>query len=198
MSVWYQIDVTALAADKTAIAKFFGLNDSWEEVRTHSFEFSFSGKNAPSLSLRKIVQQNPDLVFLIKQSIEIDTEQWFITKFDAIANEHRFILIQDFGFVENKINKKILEAYTNEYPTLPPKHLENQKGFEGFRWRMFFNDFDMATLMLNQADQYQEMVPVQFKIDLDFDNDLPRFGQSGQYNDFGADPEFDNVELDDE
>src|SRR5271154_334384 len=110
MSVWYQLNVTAIAADKAAVAKFFNLKDSWEDVRTDSFEFSFGGKNAPSLTLKKIVQQNPDLIFLVEQQVEVDTVEWFITRFDTVSNEQQFFWIQNFGSVVNAVSKKVLEA----------------------------------------------------------------------------------------
>ena len=160
MSVWYQLNITALAANETAVAKFFGLDASREDVRTDSFEFSFGGKNGPSLHLAKIMEQNPDLIFLVKESIEGDTVQWFLMRFDKNSGTQQSIYIQDSGSYTNQINKRILEAYTQKYPILPAKHFAYEKGYEGFRWTMFFNDFDMAALMLNQADQYQEMISI--------------------------------------
>lgn len=157
MSVWYQLHVTAMAANKTAVAKFFNLEDSWEEVRTEHFDFSFGGKNAPSLALRKIMEQNPDLIFLIRQNVECDTCQWFLMRYDVISGKQQNIFVQDSGEYNNEINKKILEEYTKAYPSLPAKHFANQKGYEGFRWEMFF-DFNNAAAMLNRAEEYKEML----------------------------------------
>lgn len=162
MSIWYQLNVTAMAANKTAVAKFFNLDDSWEDVRTDTFEFSFGGKNAPSITIRKLMEQNPDLIFLINQNIECDTRQWFLMRFDQTTAEQQVIRIQDFGSFENKISKKILEEYTKEFPNLPVKHLEGQKGFEDFRWTMFFN-FEKAADFLKHSQDYKEMVnPYEF------------------------------------
>lgn len=171
MSVWYHIDVTAIAANKTAVAKFFNLNDSWEDVRNDHFEFSFGGKNAPGLTLPKIIEQNPDLIFLVNQQIECDTSQWLLMRFDKVSGKHQHIFIQDSGTWNNQINKRILEEYTKENPTLPEKHWSHQKGFEEFRWKMFFNDFDKCAAILNQADQYEEMTAPVSKIDIEMDND---------------------------
>jgi hypothetical protein len=157
MSIWYQLNVTAMSANGAAVAKFFNLDNSMSDVRTDTFEFSFGGKNAPSLTLRKIMEQNPDLIFLINQNIECDTRQWFLMRFDPATAEQQMIRIQDFGAAENKLNKKILEEYTKELPTLPVKHLEGQKGFEDFRWTMFFN-FEKADAMLKHSQDYKEMV----------------------------------------
>lgn len=158
MSIWYQLEVTAIAKDKSPIAKFFGLDDDYKDVRTDHFKFSFGGKNAPSLTLRKIVEQNPDLIFLVKQEIEGDTVEWFITRWGANSNQQQFFWIQDFGAVTNKISKKVLEEYHKEFGETTIKHLNGQEGYEDFRWTMFFNDFDKAASMLSRAEEYKEMV----------------------------------------
>lgn len=158
MSIWYDLDVKAIAKDKTAVAKFFNLDDDYKDVRTDRFEFSFGGKNAPSLTLRKVVQQNPDLVFLVKQSIECDTVEWFITNFDVSKNEQQLILIQDFGSVTNKVSKKLLEEYHEKYPRWLNNHLEGKKGQENFLWDSFITDFDRAVGMLNHSEEYKERV----------------------------------------
>jgi hypothetical protein len=157
MSIWYQLHVTAIAENKTAVAKFFNL-DPETDVRTDSFEFSFGQKNGPGMRLGKIVEQNPDIIFLVKQSVECDTVQYWIERFDAAADQHQFILIQDFGDVENKVNKKIVDKYERKLPGLAIKHLNDQKGYEGFRWSQYFNDFNKAATMLKQAEDYMEMV----------------------------------------
>lgn len=158
MSIWYQCNVTAFAANKTAVAKFFNLDDSYDDVRTDSFQFSFDGKNGSSLRLAKIIEKNPDLIFLVNTNIEYDTEQYSILRFDELLKETQYIRIQDFGSAENKVNKKILEAYEKELPGLPLKHLNGQAGYEGFRWKMFLNDFNKAAVMLRQYSDYKEMV----------------------------------------
>jgi hypothetical protein len=170
MSVWYQCNVTAIAADKTAVAKFFNLQDSWEEVRTDMFDFSFGGKNAPGLTFWKIAKQNPDLIFLVEQQIECDTVQWFLMRFDASSDTQQSVFIQDSGSYNNEINKKIWEDFTKEHANLPADHWYFKKGNDKHRWRGFFNDFKKSALILNQADQYQEMSPTCFEADLDFDN----------------------------
>lgn len=157
MSIWYHLDVTAIGVDRKAVAKFFNL-DPETDVRTDVFRFSFGQKNAPGLRLGKIVEQNPDIIFLVQQSVEVDTNQWWIERFDKIPNQHQFILIQDFGAVENKINKRIAEEYEKELPGLTMKHLNGQKGYEEFRWSTFFNDFGKAATMLRQAEDYKETV----------------------------------------
>lgn len=158
MSIWYQLKVHAIAKGRAAVAKFFGLDDDWKDVRTDMFEFSFGGKNAPSLTLKKIVQQNPDLIFLVEQHVECDTVEWFVTKWDSTKNEQQFFWIQDFGNVVNKVSKKLLEEYDAYSHELTMKHLEGRKGFENFRWTQFLNDFDELADRLNRAEEYQEMV----------------------------------------
>lgn len=156
MSIWYQITCTVLAEDQKAVAKFFNL-DPKEDVRTDVFEFSFGGKNAPSLRLWKIIKQNPDLIFLNQINIE-DTVQWYLERYNQATDEHQKILIQDFGAVENKLSKKVLEDYEKSMPGLAIKHLNGQKGFEKFRWSYLFGDFNRNAALLNNAEEYRELV----------------------------------------
>ncbi len=158
MSIWYNINVTCFAANKTAVAKFFNLSDSFDDVRTDKFEFSFGGTNGPSLRLSKMMEQNPDLIFLIKENIEFDTEEWFLMRFDVVSKTQQVILIQDFGSVTNKMSKKMLEAYHKEYPKWVEAHLEGKKDQEKFLWDSFITNFDKAAEMLNHAEEYKEMV----------------------------------------
>jgi len=170
MSIWYHLDVTAISADKAAVAKFFHLRDSWEDVRTEMFEFSFGGRNAPGLTLHKIMEQNPDLIFLIKQEIEVDTEQWFLMRFDAATGTQQSVFIQDSGEWNNEINKKISEDFAKENPSLPADHWLYKRGNEKHRWKGFFGDFNKSATILSQASQYKEMLPHHFEVDLEFDN----------------------------
>lgn len=172
MSVWYQLNVTAIAADKTAVAKFFNLKDSWEEVRTDAFEFSFGGKNAPGLTFRNITKQNPDLIFLVEQQVECDTVQWFLMRYDVASGKDQVIFVQDSGEYNNEVNKKIWEDFTKAHADLPADHwyFKKDRKNDKHRWRQVFGDFDKSALMLSQADQYQEMLPFHFEGDLDFDN----------------------------
>lgn len=158
MSIWYQLEVTAIAKDKSAVAKFFGLDNDYKDVRTDRFQFSFGGKNGPSLRLAKLVEQNPDLIFLVKQEIECDTVEWLITRWNINSNQQQFLLIQDFGPVSNKISKKVLEEYHKEFGETTIKHLNGERGFEDFRWESFFGDFDQSAEMLNHAEDYKEMI----------------------------------------
>ena len=128
MSVWYQLEVEAIG-NQQAIGKFINLNPK-EDVYIDNFKFSFGQKNAPGLRLWKIMQQNPDLIFLTKMSVECDTVQWHLEKFDAASGEHRRILIQDFGPAVNRISKKVLEDYEKALSGLAVKHLNGEKGFE--------------------------------------------------------------------
>ena len=157
MSIWYHCEVTAIAANKTAVAKFFNLDDDYKDVRTDTFQFSFGGKNAPSLTLKKIVQQNPDLIFLCKQDIEGSTIEWFLTRFDVKSNEQQFFWIQDFGDVVNRVSKKSLEDYVKSMPGHTLKILNGEKGHD-FRWSYVYGDFDKAAEALNHAEEYKEMV----------------------------------------
>lgn len=160
MSIWYQIDLEATGS-REAIAKFVNL--PLEEIRTHNITLSFGGKNGPGLHLPKLVENNPDLAFLVKCAIECDTVQYWITKFDTASSTHQIIRVQNISPGTCKINTRILEEYTKECPSLPPKHFARQKGFEEFRWSMFFNDHAKMADMLNRTTQYKDMVSIRFE-----------------------------------
>lgn len=157
MSIWYQLDVTAMAKDKSPIAKFFNLEDSFENVRTDRFEFSFGGKNAPSLTLWKIVKQNPEMVFLIKQSVECDTVEWFLMKWDTATDKQQSMLIQTFGSVNNLMSKKVLDDLEKKYPGAAKNHLSGTSGNQGIDWSTFIY-LEQATDMLAHAEEYKETV----------------------------------------
>lgn len=168
MSTWYDFDVKVMSNNSSAVAKFFNLNDTLQDVRTDWFEFSFSGKNGPSLNLNKLIEQNPDFIFLVKCSIESENISWSLSRFDRVTDTHQTISIQNISHYGSEINTKILEAYTTAYPTLPAKHFANEKGYEGFRWSMFFNNYEMASFMLSKFDQYETMRQVD--VDDDFNH----------------------------
>lgn len=168
MSIWYQLNVTCIAKNRAAVAKFFGLRDSHEDIRTDMFEFSFGGKNGPSLRLASIVEQNPDIIFLVKEQIECDTVHYFLIRAGKEPNNQQFINIQDSGHVNYCVNKKLLNVYQKAMPELTKKHIENM---ESFRWIYILSDFEKSATMLDQADQYEEMFIVSTKADIDFDFD---------------------------
>lgn len=157
MSTWYQITCNVIADDKSSVAKFFNLDPN-EDVRTNSFEFSFGGKNGPSLRLGKIIEQNPGLIFINKMSIECDTVQWHVERFSPSTKAHQRILIQDFGSMQNKLSKKALEEYEKSMPGLAIKHLNGVKGYDEFRWSYLFNDFTNVAAKLDKAEEYKELV----------------------------------------
>lgn len=171
MSVWYSITIEAMG-DRSAIAKLMNLPK--EDVVTDNVTLSFGGKNGPGLGVMTLVENNPDLIFLVQCNIECETVQYWITRFDLVSNKHQFIMVQDIGPWNNEINKKILEQYTQKYPSLPEKHFANMEpeNFDPFRWKLFFNDFNRMAEMLHNEEQYKEMLCVAKKedCDLDFDN----------------------------
>lgn len=176
MSIWYQYNVTCYARDRVAVAKFFNLQPTPDEVRTDMFEFSFGGKNAPGLKLGKLITENPGLIFLIKQSVEVDSINWWVCRFDmdhaTIPEEGIYQSISLYsangyqGAIE--VNKKILEEYAQKYPTLAAKHIPR---LEGFRWDMFFNDFDSTSAKLKKYKEYGEMTSSSSFEDIEFEND---------------------------
>jgi len=233
MSIWYDITVTAMAKDSDIgpVAKFFNLDNDFKDVRTDTFKFSFGGKNTPSLALAKIVKQNPDLIFLVKVNIECATEQWFLTRYDLESGEQQYVLIQDFGDVENRISENILKEYEKAYPGLMAKHLNGQEGFEAFRWTMFFSFNNSKDILDKEQDYRNNVDPWEYykikmysvEYDCDYgDNELHHqvygpvsFGEANRMIrkhtksvadgfvknvvltelDFEADPNFDNLPL---
>ncbi len=176
MSIWYHYDVTA-SGDRKAIAKFFSLDETDIHYIDH-FEFNFGQKNVPGLRLGKLVEQNSDLIFLIKQSVEGDTS-WWIEKFDEDLQQHQYIRIEssrDYGGSpcrSTEYNKLILEEYKKENPELTAKHLAGLKGFEGFRWSSFFYNFEKTAAKLKRFEDYKEMITVMSKDDFDDHDDSP-------------------------
>jgi hypothetical protein len=159
MSIWYQYEIDVLAVDRGATAKFFNL-DPEKDVTAYAdhFKLSFGGKNMGSMRLGKIVEQNPDMIFLVEESVEVDTVSVWLQRFDKIPNEHQRIFLYTTGMVNTKINKEILDLYAKEYPTLPVKHLTGEEGYDDFRWSMFFNDFGKCATLLRRHKEFEEMV----------------------------------------
>lgn len=108
MSVWHWFEMTALAKDKASTAKFFNFDEPTQDVTGYgdSFKISFGGNYGPSLNMRKIIRSNPDLIFLIKETIECDTTMWFLSKYDVVTAAFKNIRIQDTGSFETAFNKK--------------------------------------------------------------------------------------------
>lgn len=182
MSTWYQAHMTAISEDKSPIANFFNLNDDSDDVRINNFTISFGCKNGPGLNFLKILKLNPKLIFLTNWQIECNTSRWCLDRYDQVSDKYKSILIQDIDYFNVEFNKKILEDYSKEYPTLLEKHLSKEKGFECFRWEMFFNDFDKCAKYLDQEEQYLEMVTPLSKIDIELDNDYSHLAWDNDYS----------------
>lgn len=168
MSIWYQYSVTCLAEKPSDIAKFLGLSDH-NDVWTDRFSFSFGCKNSPGLRLEKIVERNPDLIFLVKEEIECDTVSWWIDGFDAATQTYQHIFIYTDGLATTEVNEKIFKEYEKEFPHMTAKHLAGIKGYENFRWTSFFN-YQRADQMLKNYLEYQEMITLITEDDI-LDND---------------------------
>src|SRR5208282_999029 len=140
---------TALGKSE-AIGKFFNL-DPKEGVRIDCFDFSFGQKNGPGLHIDNLIEKNPDLIFLIRESIECHTQNWYLERFDETAKEHRRVYVEgSSGYDQYLINKPILEKYEKMFP--------NRKPNENHDWEYFFGNFEMAAEILAHANQYQDMV----------------------------------------
>lgn len=172
MSIWVQYDVTAYG-DQKAIGRFFHLDPNEDIHCIDNFSFSFGQRNIPGLRFAKLVEQNPDLIFLVKENIEFD-EQIFLQRFDIVSKTHQIINIQERtdAVKDNIVNKKLLDEFTLLYPDLVRKHIMKISGFEEYRWSMVLRSFTNMATILSNADQYQEMVSPMEVSDLEFDNSI--------------------------
>ena len=166
MSVWYKINALIIGANED-IAKF--LNIPKESVNVGFFEFSYGNKNTSGIQEEKLLKQNPNLIFLFKLFVEISAPRIWISRFDKSSNIIQTIDLENPDYSE--INKRVLEEYTKEFPTLPEKHFLNIKGYEEFRWSMFLNDYTKVSAMLNDYLNYQKMITIFKPEDELFDED---------------------------
>lgn len=158
MSIWYQHDVIAMG-DRQAIGKFFNLDPEEDIHYIDNFDFSFGQKNVPGLRLGKLVEQNPDLVFLVKSFTDYDTTFW-LERFCVSENKHQSIFIargHHDAYAGIEVNTKLAKQYAERFPFLMDKI---QAGEREYNWRHFFvgveNPFRHAADMLSKADEYKE------------------------------------------
>jgi len=150
MSIWYHFNVEAYG-NREAIGKFFNLDPEEDIHYIDRFSFSFGQKNVPGMRLGKLIVNNPDLVFLVKNSVE-DSTYISLERF----NERLTIEISQRG-VFTEVNKKLLEMYKKEFPTLIEKHLKLERGFKGFRWSYLIGSHEKISELLNNANDYRDM-----------------------------------------
>jgi hypothetical protein len=167
MSIWYQYDITAVG-DRKAIGKFFNLDPEKDIHYIDSFEFSFGQKNIPGLRLGKLIEQNPDLLFIVKHSTDYDIT-WSIERFDQATLQHQHVTVEyirhDMDAL-GKINSLLLEEYSKVFPYLMDKH---QSGERPYEWKWFFNDYTRTAAILSQASKYEKM-DMLIPADVEFDN----------------------------
>jgi hypothetical protein len=173
MSTWYQYNLHAIAVDTRAVANFFALPKG--DIHSEYFELSFGGKNGACLPIDLLIKDHPDIIWLIEQQVECDTENIWIQRYDNIVQENQAIHLESHGFMNNEVNKRLLEEYEKEHPGLSKKHLNGEKGYERFRWSMFFSNFSKAARILRQYKDYEEMTLPTIDADVEFDN-LPLEG----------------------
>jgi hypothetical protein len=170
MSIWVQYNVTAFG-DEKSIGKFFKLDPNNINC-IDRFSFSFGQKNIPGLRIDKLIENNPDLIFLVKMSVEFDQEI-SLQRFDSNTKQHQLVIIQDLDRQGNNlINKKLADLFIESYPELFNKHLNQEKGFEEYRWEYILKDFHTMNDVLSNAVQYDEMIYPVSSLDLDFDNSI--------------------------
>jgi hypothetical protein len=168
--MWAQYDIKALG-DRKAIGKFFSLDPEKDIHYIDSFEFSFGQKNIPGLRLGKLIEQNPDLIFLARQSTDYDVV-YALERFDQANNKLQRIFIERSAYGEyggNQLNKKLIEEYAQHFPYLMDKIKDGSRTYD---WSYFFNDFGKAADILSRADDYKEMTDPAIEANLEFDNAL--------------------------
>jgi len=162
MSMWVGHDITAYG-DRQAIGKFFNLAPEDIHYIDH-FDFSFGQKSVPGLRLGKLIEQNSDLIFLLKQSTDYDTI-WSIERFNKELCKHEYVTIMINHYEANsiKFNKLILDSYNEKFPWLIAKHKLLKVQYD---WTHYFN-IEIITEVINNVSKYSEMIDVQHYIDTD-------------------------------
>lgn len=168
MSVWYQYRITCYG-DEVAIAKFFKIKK--EEVNfIDSFDFSFGAKNGAVPSIDKLVENNPDLIFLTEQQIECDTVNWWLQRFDQTTSQIQSIPVMFHSYDDIEINKLLLEEYEQQFPYLMKQH---QKEGRPYEWKWFFGHYSRSSTFLSNHAKYQEMTFIMSAEDIEFDSAEP-------------------------
>lgn len=170
MSIWYQHDIKVLG-DRKAIGRFFNLDPEKDIHYIDTFEFSFGQKNAPGLRLGKLIEQSPDLIFLVKSSTDYNS-YLSLQRFNENQIDDGFqnILIMSTNYdpINVQVSKLLYEEYSKRFPYL----LDQHKTGRPMEWKLFFNDYQKAIDILNHTDDYKEMI-APFPLgepDLEFDN----------------------------
>jgi hypothetical protein len=155
MSVFHWYEMHVMAKDRAATAKFFHFEDD-QDVTGYGdrFEINFGGNYGPSLNMRKMIERNPDLIFLVKESIECDTVMWFLVRFDAATNTTQQVRIEDSGSQVIELNKRLFDEYTAKYP----RHFEGKNKFRAIHWDSYLTSFDECAKILSKASEYKETI----------------------------------------
>lgn len=164
MSIWYQYNVVAFG-DRKAIGKFFNLDPENDIHYIDRFDFSFGQKNVPGLRLGKLIEQNPDLIFLCRQSTDYD-DTWSLhwaPKADE-PTKYLFLYQNTFGMGE-QFSKEIIKEYEKKFPYLMEKHHEGRP----YEWEWFVGDFGNAARLLANPDLYSERIFSSSQEDLEMD-----------------------------
>ena len=158
MSVWCDADVTAYG-DEESLAKLLNLKpkdlDGLNEVK-----LSFGRKNG--VDLEPLIKSNPDLVFLIRTTVECFSGGIWIARHDKTTDMPVDILLESYNYDMVEFNKKILEDY--------PELLREYKESGVVDWKSFCSDEKRIRELLNQADQYEELAAIIENQELEFDN----------------------------
>ncbi len=164
MSIWYQYKVIAFG-DRKAIGKFFNLDPESDIHYIDRFDFSFGQKNIPGLRLNKLIEQNPDLIFLVHQSTDFD-DTWYLHWAPNPDEPGKYLFLHQNRHGEGEeFSVKILEEYKKKFPYLMQQHHEGRR----YEWEMFVGSFANAATLLGNRDQYKEKIYSGTKEDMELD-----------------------------
>jgi len=150
MSVWHDYTIKIIGR-QNSLAKFF--KQPVEDIRIEDFEISFGQKNGPPINLNKLIEDNSDLIFLVKETVECHTTTWWLEKGD----KHLFIMRYDYDNVE--VNKHLFHEYEEKF---------QENIF--YNWEDVFNDYNAVSKLLDKADEYRQTLAIVTFSDIEFDN----------------------------
>lgn len=175
MSIWYQFDVVAFG-DRKAIGKFFNLNPEEDINYIDRFGFSFGQKNVPGLRFGKLMEQNPGLIFLVKQSTDYNC-MYSLNWVPSATQPMKYLFLQEHTFgVGNAFSKELLKLYESKYPYLLKQH----SGGRPYDWESFIGSFENAEKLLANSDLYKTRVTALSQED--FESDLAGNDYLGDYD----------------
>lgn len=150
MSNWYHIDVTGFG-DRKAIADFFKLPE--DDVNyINSFDFSFGQKNIPGLNLYKLIVNNPELIFLVKE----DTDYGYCYNLFHI-NRNIFVCSYSYGSQIALINKAFKGKNQDQ-----DQDQDYDYDYNRYPWKDYFMERDLKSIFDDDTKKYMEKIKFKY------------------------------------